>query len=273
MYNGSMFEKAGLDPAKPPTTYEELYADARALTKANAGFAGMHPALENRFITDLGRMGVPLMNDEGTKWTFNTDHAKDYVAELADLYQSGVFPPDSLTQDHAKETEAYQAGQIALFPSGANFLKIINENAPDIAKATQVGPQITSKGGPTNVSVMGLLVPQSSKNKATALKFAEFMTNADNQLAFSKIVTIFPSVTEALADPYFKDDSDGTVESKARRIAAEQLTDAQNIVPVQFDDRIKAVVIGKVQLAMKGELTPAEALDQAVDEANAITSK
>ena len=275
MYNASMFEKAGLDPAAPPTTYTELFDDARTLAKAgaSAGFTGMHPALENRFITDLGRMGVPLLNEAGTKWTFNTPDAEAYVAELAELYQTGVFPPDSLTQDHTKETEAYQAGQIALFPSGANFLSIIEENAPDIAKATDVGPQITSKGGATNVSVMGLLVPKTSKNKATALKFAEFMTNAENQLAFSKIVTIFPSVNEALADPYFMDDSDGTVESKARRIAAEQLKDAQNIVPVLFDDRIKAIVIGKVQLAMKGDLTPAEALDQAVAEANAVTGK
>ena len=273
MYNASMFEAAGLDPKAPPTTYTELFDDARRLAKADAGFRGMHPALENRFITDLGRMGVPLLNEAGTEWTFNTPDAEAYVAELAELYQTGVFPPDSLTQDHAKETEAYQAGQIALFPSGANFLTIIEENAPDIAKATDVGPQITSEGGPTNVSVMGLLVPESSKNKATALKFAEFMTNAENQLAFSKIVTIFPSVTEALADPYFMDDSDGTVESKARRIAAEQLKDAQNIVPVQFDDRIKSIVIGKVQLAMKGDLTPAEELDQAVAEANAITGK
>lgn len=273
MYNSDMFTKAGLDPEAPPTTYDELFEDATKLAASGGGFTGMHPALENRFITDLGRMNVPLLNEDGTEWTFNTPDAEGYVQKLADLYQSGVFASDSLTQDHAKETEAYQAGQVALFPSGANFLTIIEENAPDIAKATDVGPQITSEGGPTNVSVMGLLVPETSKNKATALKFAEFMTNAENQLAFSKIVTIFPSVTEALADPYFLDDSDGTVASKARRIAAEQLEDARNIVPVQFDDRIKSVVIGKVQLAMKGDLTPKEALDQAVAEANEITGK
>jgi ABC-type glycerol-3-phosphate transport system substrate-binding protein len=273
MYNTAMFAKAGLDPTRPPTTYTQLFSDAKALSKANAGFTGMHPALENRFITDLGRLGVPLMNKAGTKWTFNTPAAKSYVEQLVELYKTGVFPPDSLTQDHGKETEAYQAGQIALFPSGANFLTIIEQNAPQIAEATDVGPQITSKGGPTNVSVMGLLVPKSSKNKATAAKFAQYITNAANQLEFAKIVTIFPSATKALADPYFTDDSDGSVDSKARRIAANQLKEAKNIVPVQFDDRVKAAVIGKIQLAMKGELTPQEALDQAVAAANAITAK
>ncbi|WP_159615363.1 ABC transporter substrate-binding protein [Arthrobacter zhaoguopingii] len=273
MYNTAMFEKAGLDPEQPPATYEELFSAARTLKEKGGGIHGMHPALENRFIPDLARLGVPLMNEDGTEWTFNTPEAEAYVQELADLYKDGVFPSDSLTQDHSKETEAYQAGQIALFPSGANFLSIIEENAPDIAKATDVGPQITGDGGPTNVSVMGLLVPESSDNKATALEFAEYMTNAENQLEFSKIVTIFPSVTEALEDPYFTDDSDGTVESKARRIAAEQLENARNLVPVQFDDRVKSAVIGKIQLALNGELTASEALDQAVAEANAITGK
>lgn len=271
MYNTAMFEEAGLDPEDPPSTYEELFDAARTLTEEGGDFFGMHPALENRFIPDLARMGVPLMNEEGTEWTFNTPEAVAYVETLTELYQNGAFPQDSLTQGHQQETEAYQAGRIALFPSGANFLSIVQENAPDIAEVTDVGPQVTSEGGPTNVSVMGLLVPEASENKATALKFAEFMTNAENQLAFSKIVTIFPSVKEALDDPYFTDDSDGTVETKARRIAAEQMEDARNLVPVQFDDRVKSAVIGKIQLAMQGDLTASDALDQAVEEANAIT--
>jgi len=273
MYNKDMFTQAGLDPETPPATFEELYTDARTLSESGGGFYGMHPALENRFLLDLAKEGVPLIADDGKTWTFNTPEAVAHVETLTELYQDQVYPPDSLTQDHAKETEAYQSGRIALFPSGPNFLTIIEENAPDIAAATGVGPQIAGPDGAANISVMGLLVPQSTKNPTTALKFAEFMTNAENQLAFSKIVTIFPSVTEALSDPYFTDDSDGTVESKARRISAEQLENGRNLLPVQYDDRVKAAVIGKVQLAMQGKLSAQDALDQAVEEANAITGR
>lgn len=273
MYNKALFEQAGLDPETPPATFEELWADAGTLAEAGAGqFYGLHPALENKFITDIAKMGVPLLNDEGTEWTFNTPDAAAYVDKLAEQYAAGLMPADSLTQGHAEEIEAYQAGRVALFPSGPNFLTIIEENAPDIAKATGVGPQITGERGIANMSVMGLLIPKASKNQATAIAFAEFMTNATNQLAFSKIVTVLPSVTDALTDPYFTDDSDGTTESKARKISAEQIAKAENQVPVQFDDRIKAVVIGKVQLAMQGDLTGQEALDLAVEEANQITS-
>ncbi|GAA1735377.1 sugar ABC transporter substrate-binding protein [Isoptericola hypogeus] len=274
MYNTAMFEQAGLDPETPPATFDELYAAAEQIASTSDGKVwGMHPALENRFLLDLAKEGVPLLSEDGTEWVFNTPEAVAHVERLTKAYQDGVFPPDSLTEDHTKETEAYQAGRVALFPSGPNFLTIVEENAPDIAKATGVGPQITGASDAANMSVMGLLVPKTTENKATALAFAEFMTNAENQLEFSKIVTIFPSVTEALQDPYFTDDSDGTVESHARRLSAEQLENARNLLPVQYDDRVKAAVVGKVQLAMKGELSAQEAMDQAVAEANAITGR
>jgi ABC-type glycerol-3-phosphate transport system substrate-binding protein len=273
MYNKAMFEEAGLDPETPPATFDDLYEAAQTIQESSGGEVyGMHPALENRFMLDLAKEGVEVISPEG-QWTFNTPEAVEHVETLTELYQSGVFPPDSLTQTHAQETEAYQAGRVALFPSGPNFLTIVEENAPEIAANTGVGPQITGSAGVANMSVMGLLVPTTSDNQATALKFAEFMTNAENQLEFSKIVTIFPSVREALEDPYFTDDSDGTVESKARRISAEQLQNARNLLPVQYDDRVKAAVIGKVQLAMQGKLSAQEALDQAVAEANAITGQ
>ncbi len=195
----------------------------------------------------------------------------EYVETLTALWEEGVMPPDSITQGHAQEIEAYQAEQIALFPSGPNFLTIVRENAPDVAENTAVAPQITGELGVANMAVMGLLVPRTSENQATALAFAEFMTNAENQLAFSQIVTVLPSVAEALEDPYFTDTSDGTVDSLARSISAEQIKSAENLVPVQFDDRVKNALVGRIQLAMKGEITAQEALDGAVEEANEIT--
>ncbi|MER5967599.1 sugar ABC transporter substrate-binding protein [Streptomyces sp. NPDC002057] len=274
MYNKGLLTKAGLDADKPPATFDELLAAGRKVSAAGKGaFYGIHPALENRFVTDLAKQGVPLLADDGKTWTFNTPAAEAYLTKLVDAYRSGVYPKDSLTQDHSKETEAYQAGRIGLFPSGPNFLKIIKDNAKQIADQTGVGPQITGTDGVTNMSVMGLLVPKSSKNAATALAFAKFVTNAENQLRFSKLVTILPSTTASLKDPYFSDTSDGTVESKARAISAAQIAKAENLVPVQYDERITKAVIGKVELALQGDLTPKQALDQAVAAANAITAK
>lgn len=272
MYNKKLFKKAGLDENKPPTSFDELLADGRKLSAAGKGsFYGLHPALENHFITDLAKQGVPLLDSSGKKWTFNTPQAAACLQKLVDAYKDGVFPKDSLTQDHSKETEDYQAGRIGLFPSGPNFLAVVKQNAPDIAAATGVGPQITGPSGTTNMSVMGLMVPKSSKNQATALDFAKYLSNAQNQLAFSKIVTIFPSTLSSLKDPYFTSAGDGSPEAKARRISAEQIAKAKNLVPVQYDARVTAAVVGKVQLALQGKLSPKKALDEAVQAADRIT--
>ena len=274
MYNKDLFAQAGMPDTAPPKTIDELLTQAEKLSAAGKGrFYGWHPALENSFVPNLAKLGVPLLNDDATKWTFNTPEAVQYVTRVRDLYTSKAIAPDWLTQDHAKETEAYSAGRVALFPSGPNFLKVVGQNAPAVAKATAVAPQIASADGTTNMSVMGLLVPKKSKNPATALEFAKFVSNAQNQLAFAKIVTILPSTADSLKDPYFTQVDPADPTSPARKISAEQIAKAENLTPVQWDDRTKAAVIGKIQLAVKGDLDPKAALDQAVDEANKLLAR
>lgn len=271
MYNADLWEKAGLDPEEAPETFDDLYAAAAEVSTAGAGaFYGLHPALENRFMTDLAKIGVPLI-DEDLTWTFNTPEAVAYVEQLAELYQSGVFPADSLTQTLNDAKEGYMAGSIAVFPSGPNFLSGIEQNSPEVFANTKVAPQIVGEGGTYNMSVMGLLIPKTSENQGTALAFTEFITNAENQLAFSKIAPVLPSITEAIDDEFFQDDSDGTELSKARKISANQLENAANLTPVQYDDQVKNAVLAKIQLALAGDLSAQDALDQAVDAANEIT--
>lgn len=271
MYNADLYEQAGLDPDEAPETFEELYEDAAAISEAGGGaFYGLHPALENRFLTDLAKIGVPLI-DEDLVWTFNTPEAVEHVEMLAEMYQSGVFPADSVTQTLNDAKEGYQAGTVAVFPSGPNFLNGIKQNAPEVFENTRVAPQIAAEGEPINMSVMGLLIPKTSENKGTALAFTKFITNAENQLAFSKVAPVLPSVTEALEDPFFQDDSDGTELSKAIKLSANGLERAENLTPVQYDDQVKNAVLAKIQLALTGELAAQDALDQAVEAANEIT--
>ncbi|WAB84371.1 extracellular solute-binding protein [Microcella daejeonensis] len=93
MYNADLYEQAGLDPDEAPQTFDELYEQARAISESGAGASyGLHPALENRFLTDLAKNGVELINDD-FEWVFNTPEAVDYVETLAELYQSGCSPP------------------------------------------------------------------------------------------------------------------------------------------------------------------------------------
>jgi len=269
MYNAEHFGEAGLDPNDPPETLDDLFEYARTIAEETDHY-GMHPALENRLLMDLPKLGVPITNEDATEATFNTPEAVAYVEALVSMYEDGVLPPDSVTQTHQDEINAYQAGQISLFPSGPNFLPIIEENAPEIARSTRVGPQWEGEGGMVGMSAMGVLVPRSSDNQATAMEFAKFVTNAENQLAFSKVVPILPSTTSSLEDPYFTDVQGNDQEAQARRISAEQIKNAQVLPPSAVSEEFNQVLVDNVQAAMLGELSPEEAMSRAEEQANAV---
>ncbi len=272
MYNADHFEEAGLDPETPPATFEELYANATTIAERTDHF-GMHPAMENRLLIDWAKLGVPIVNEDGTEATFDTPEAVAHLEQLTTFYEQGVISPDSVTETHTDEIEAYQAGRIALFPSGANFLTVIEENAPDIAAATRVGPQITGEDGVPGMSVMGILVPEATDNRAAALEFARFMTNAENQLAFSQIVTILPSTLESLEDPYFTEVQGDDAEAEARRISAEQIENAEVLRPVVVSEEFNAAVVDRAEAALLGQVTAQEAVTQAEQAATEVLER
>jgi multiple sugar transport system substrate-binding protein len=272
MYNAALLEEAGLDPDAAPTTFDELFDTARQVSENTDAF-GMHPALENRFVIDLVKLGVDITNEDATEAAFNTPEAVAHVEELVSLYEDGAISPDSVTEGHRQEIEAYQSGNVALFPSGPNFLNIIAENAPDVAETTRVAPQITGPAGVTGMSVMGLLVPTTTENPDLAHAFAQFMTNAENQLAFAREVLIFPSVEAALQDEQFTSPDEEGDFAEAIATAAEQLPNAANLRPVVVDEEVNNAIVSNVQAAMLGDATAQEALDNAEAEVNDILAR
>ena len=165
----------------------------------------------------------------------------------------------------------YQAGQLAILASGPQFLNTVNENAPDIYEATGVAPVITGETNLKNVAAMNLVVPKQSDKQDAAVQFSLFMTNAENQVEFDKIVPILPSIETALDDPYFNElPENPSPEDRARIISAEQLKDSEVLVPPMknYSDLQKAMT-DALQAAMLGEMSVEEALADAEEKWNA----
>ncbi|NEQ25010.1 MAG: extracellular solute-binding protein, partial [Microcoleus sp. SIO2G3] len=158
--------------------------------------------------------------------------------------------------------ELYQSGQTALLSTGPQFLKTIETNAPAIAKVSTAAPQITGTTGAKNVAVMNLVIPRDTDQPDAAVKFALFVTNNANQLAFAKAANVLPSTTAALQDSYFKT---GTAPiDKAREISAAQMQDAQPLSPPIADVKeLQKILYDNLQAAMLDE----KSLDQAIADA------
>ncbi len=48
-------------------------------------------------IEDFGRYGVPLMNDEGTAFTFNDPKGVELLTRYKELYEAGALDDQALT--------------------------------------------------------------------------------------------------------------------------------------------------------------------------------
>lgn len=265
IYNSKFLEEAGI--SKPPATYAELAAAAKQIkekTGKYAFFVSFVPEDAAEVLQSLVQMGVELVDAEG-KAAFNTPAGKAAFQYWVDLYKQGLLPREVLTEGHRRAIELYQAGEIALLNSGPQFFKTIAQNAPDIARVSVAAPEITGSTGKKNVAVMNLVIPQSTDQPDAAVKFALFVTNNANQLAFAKAANVLPSTNEALKDPYFQLlPADATSADKARAISAAQLKDAEVLVPAMKDvNQLQKFIYENLQAAMLGQKTVEQAVADA----------
>jgi putative chitobiose transport system substrate-binding protein len=275
IYNQDLLKKAGI--TAPPATYEELAKVAKAVkdkTGKYAFFITFSPGDSGEVLESLVQMGVKLVDEQG-KAAFDTPEGLAAFKYWVDLYQQGLLPPEVLTQGHRHGVELYQSGSTALLSSGAEFLKTIEKNAPTIAKASAAAPQITGKTGKKNVAVMNLVIPRDSKQADEALKFALFVTNADNQLAFTQQGGTLPSNIEAIERYIAKleKESSGSSVEQARKVSAGQLKDAEVLIPPMKNfNQLQKLIYENLQAAMLKQKTVEQAVKDSAEAWNALQS-
>jgi putative chitobiose transport system substrate-binding protein len=268
IYNQDLMTKAGV--VKPPTTYQELAQAAKQIkekTGKYAFFTTFVPEDSNDVLESLVQMGVQLVDKQG-KAGFNTPAGKAAFQYWVDLYKQGLLPKEALTQGHQQGIQLYQAGETAMLSAGAPFIDTIAKNAPEIAKVSAVAPQISGQTGKKGVAVMNLVIPRSTKMSEAAVKFALFVTNASNQVAFAQASDTLPSNVKAVADYKTKlgSSNDKSTLAQGKLISADQLSQSEILIPpLKNLNVLKKAIYENLQAAMLGEKT----VDQAVTTAAA----
>ena len=271
IYNKDLLQKAGV--SKPPETYAELAQVAKQIkekTGKYALFITVVPEDSGEVLESFVQMGVDLVDTQG-KAAFNTPKGKAAFQYWVDFYKQGLMPKEALTQGHRRAIELYQAGETALLSSGAEFMDAIAKNAPSIAQVSAAAPQITGETGKKNVAVMNLVIPRDTPKPDAALKFALFVTNTQNQLAFAKAANVLPSTSEALQEYRRSLSSDGKASpvEQARDISASQMQDAEVLIPTMKDiKKLQKAIYDNLQAAMLGEKTVDKAMADAAEEWN-----
>jgi putative chitobiose transport system substrate-binding protein len=270
IYNTDLLKQSGV--ANAPSTYTELAQVAQQVkdkTGKYAFFVTFVPEDSGEVLESFVQMGVTLVDADG-KAAFNSPQGKAAFQYWVDLYKKKLLPQEVLTQGHRRAIDLYQAGETALLSSGPEFLKAIANNAPKVAQASATAPQISGETGKKNVAVMNVVIPRDAKQPDAALKFALFVTNDENQLAFAKAANVLPSTVKALSDSYFKDvPASATTVEKARVISATQLQQAEVLTPRLKNIKVlQKAIYENLQAAMLDEKTVDKAIEDAAQEWN-----
>lgn len=261
-WNTEMFEKAGLDPATPPTSLDELVAQARTMKDET----GEYLMSRKPGLGDFAAEGLPVLSDDGTELVFNTPEAAELLDVYRDAYADGLMPDDVLTDAYLGNSQLFTEGKVAWSTGGGNFINSVLENNPSLDGKITSSPYM----GTTPLYVQGLSVSNQSKNLPTAVALARFVTNAANQEAFStEVPGVFPSTTASQENPELAE-SDDTPQGDAKAIAFSNLTTAQVLQPVEVNEAMTTIINQQFAAAIAGDKTSQEALDAAVEECNKL---
>lgn len=269
-YNTDMLKKAGIDPAKPPKTMFGLFADYEKIAKSAKGkyFATMANPIW-RIPADWDQMDIRTLSADGKSAVFADDpRTAQWVAWMAKLYKEGAMPKDSLSSSNDPSTP-YSQGQVAYGSTNPSFVRFVKQNSPSVYAKTGVGQQPFDALGHTTAAPQYISVAATSKHAPTALAFAKFLTNAENQTAWCKDpnVVIFPTTTTSLDDPFFQNATGSDPFSQARKLVAEQLK-TTTAYQTNVSPAVQKAIVSQVQLAMQGKKSPEQAVKDAQEKAN-----
>ncbi len=266
IYNMEILNKAGISDYSSIKTYEDLGEISPLIKQKTGKFVLMPNLTENGYLLKLfNKYNVPIIDKTGKKALFNTPEAVRILSFWTDMYGKRYIPAESITEGHRTSLEKYQSGETAFIIAGANFLKIIKENAPEVYKNSGVSPQIIGSNGKIDFSLMNLVVPKKSKNPKIAVDFALFLTNSKNQLEFCKLAPILPSNYEALDSDFFKQSDKSDLIITGRIISAGQLKNALEPFPQLRDQKdLNDIIDNTTQQALLNEKTSKEALNKAI---------
>ncbi|WP_067168605.1 ABC transporter substrate-binding protein [Microtetraspora niveoalba] len=256
-WNSELMTKYGLDPKKPPATFDELVAQARTLKGKSGG--KVYLMSRRPELGDLAEAGIPLMSDDGAKFTFNTPEAAALLDKYRDAFKEGLLPRDVLTDTYSGNAQLFNEGTAAWTTGGGNYITSLATDNPTLAPKV-----VPSKDmGVPPLYVQGLSVSKRTKNAPAAIALARWVTSAENQAAFAHLVSIFPSTKASANDPYFSK-SDGTNAGDAKVIAFASLAEAKMLQPVVVTDAMSKFVRQQFALAISGDISSKQALDAAV---------
>ncbi|BDI22176.1 ABC transporter substrate-binding protein [Herbiconiux sp. L3-i23] len=210
-YNTDVFAEAGI--TEPPTTWDELAEDAKALTVFNAdgsiqraGFVPFLDFFENNVATWTPGWDLTWYDDSGLaamaddpQWAAMLEWQK----ELVDWYgYDNLQRYVSTIGGEFTAENPFHTGQLAMMVDGEWRVAFAADQAPDLAYATAPIPNVNEdEYGAGIISGTTVGIPRGSNYPEAAWLLARYLaTDTDNLVQLTLELRNVPTTTDALAD-------------------------------------------------------------------------
>jgi multiple sugar transport system substrate-binding protein len=248
-YRTDIARKAGI--SKPPETWDELKEAARAMKEKGGAKYGINLSTNNwqEYLPFIWQNGGEIA--EGDQYTFDSPEAIEATAFYKSFFDEGLAPPQ--TPQGFDVTPAFVRGSHPMFFSGPWHMGLVEEaGGKGFEKKWDIAKMPAKESGTSWVGGGELVVFKQSKNRETAWKFVEYLTQPEVQAKFYKESADLPSNQEAWELPELADDP-------KLELFGEQLEDAKTAPPFPKWEQFATELNNKLDAAFTSDMDPAAA--------------
>jgi sn-glycerol 3-phosphate transport system substrate-binding protein len=279
-YNKDAFQKAGLDPEKPPRTWEELAEASKKIIDAGAakcGFTTAWPswvqlenfsALHNVPITTKanGFAGIDI------ELKINSDLHVRHINNMANWSKSGIFKYGGR---ESKSAPMFFSGECAIYMNSSAARVAVDANAKTFKVGVGMLPVYGDvKGAPQNSIIGGatlwVLQGRPAADYKGVAKFFAYLSRPDVQAGWHQSTGYLP-ITLAAAElsekQGFYAKNPGT-DLPAKQMNLNPPTENSKGLRIGNFVQIRDVIDGELEDVWAGKKTAKEALDSAVKRGN-----
>lgn len=274
-YNKDAFREAGLDPEKPPATWDELVSMGKKLTKVKNGqverWGLMIPSTGYpywMFGALAMQNGQVLMNGDGNRTFFDapaTIEALQFWVDLGRKY--GVMPPGTIEWGTLRQN--FLEGKTAIMWHSTGNLTVVKKKAKfDFGVAML--PAKKRRGTPTGGGNFYIFKKSTPEEKKAAMRLIRFMTSPERAAEWSIKTGYIGTSPAAYETPALKK---YVAEFPPAAVARDQLKYATAELSTYQTGRVRKLLDDAIQAALVGSKTPAEALKAAQKQADRLLKR
>lgn len=269
-YNKDLFKAAGLDPEKPPTTFDEVRECAKKIAKDDVAGVYFDYRISGNWLFQamVESFGGKMVADDYKSVAFDGENGVRALQYLTDLVNTDKTMPNI---DNNQAMQSFTSGKLGMYVNTVAYMSALQKNAKfnvGITKFPLDGNHPRKiPGGGNN----GFILKTTPEKEKAAWEFLKYLSSPEGTTAIARgmgYMAVRKSAVENenLMGKYLK------VENSPAYTPYLQVDDMTqwNNFPGKGGTRIFKIVQDNIQAAIARQKTPDQALKDAAQEANGL---